>query len=99
MPEPLSADDVRHVARLARLRLSAEEIEGYRSELSAVLDHLATIAELDVEGVAPLNHPLDVTNRLADDRVEDGMPIEDLLANAPAVEGPYLAVPKVLDAD
>ena len=97
MPEPLSLDEVRHVAHLARLRLDDTQIEAYRSQLSTVLDHIATISGLNTEGVEPLAHPLDMTNRLADDEVAPAMPLEALLRNAPAVEDRFLAVPKVLE--
>jgi len=96
MPDALSLDEVRHVAKLARLRLTDEELEAYRSQLSSVLEHIATLAAVDTEGVEPMAHPLDVTNRLADDTVSEPMPIEALLRNAPARLERYLAVPKVL---
>ncbi len=98
MPEPLSAEDVRHVARLARLRLSPEQVHSFRTQLSSILDHLATLAELDLEGV-DASPAVGAANRLADDVVADAMPLADLQRNAPAVEGPFLAVPKILDHD
>jgi aspartyl/glutamyl-tRNA(Asn/Gln) amidotransferase C subunit len=96
MPEPLSLEEVRHVARLARLRLDDEHLETYRSQLATVLDHISMLERLDVEGVEPMAHPLDVTNRLDADEVAPSMPVSDLLANAPSVESDFLAVPKVL---
>lgn len=96
MSDPLSDADVRHVAALARLRLSDDEIRQCRSDLAAILAHADTLAELDLEGVEPMAHPLDLTNRLDDDTPTESMPLEQLLANAPAVEGSFLAVPKVL---
>jgi len=96
MPEPLSTQQVRHVAKLARLRLSDEQLELYRGQLSSVLEHIAKLSELDVAGIEPMAHPTEMTNRLDEDEVSPPMPIEDLLRNAPAVEDRYLAVPKVL---
>ncbi len=96
MAERLSLDEVRHVAKLARLRLTNEELEQYRSQLSAVLEHIAKLNELKVAGVEPMAHPSDVTNRLDEDVVGESMPVKQLLAIAPAVEGQFLAVPKVL---
>ena len=96
MAERLSLDEVRHVAKLARLRLTNEELEQYRSQLSAVLEHIAKLNEVDVAGVEPMAHPSDITNRLDEDVVGESMPVEQLLAIAPAVEGQFLAVPKVL---
>ncbi len=95
-PNPLSLEEVRHVAKLARLRLTDSQLELYRNQLAAVLDHIAKLNELDVTGVEPMVHPTEITNRLGDDLPEPSMPIDQLLRNAPAVEGSYLAVPKVL---
>ena len=97
MPEPLTRPAVEHVAKLARLALDDETIELYRRQLSTVLDHIAMLQRLDVEGVEPMAHPLDVTNRLAEDEPGSAMPLDALLDNAPAREGRYLAVPKVLE--
>ena len=99
MPDPLSLDEVRHVAKLARLRLSDEQLDEYRSQLSSVLDHISMLEQLDVTDVEPMAHPLDTTNVLAEDREGETMPIDDLLANAPAVEGRFLAVPKIIGGD
>lgn len=96
MPDALSLEEVRHVAKLACLRLTDEELEAYRSQLSSVLEHIATLAGVNTDGVEPMAHPLDVTNRLAEDLVGEPMPIEALLRNAPAQHESYLTVPKVL---
>ncbi|MHC4947190.1 MAG: Asp-tRNA(Asn)/Glu-tRNA(Gln) amidotransferase subunit GatC [Planctomycetota bacterium] len=96
MAEPLSMRQVRHVASLARLRLSDDELEQYRRELTTILDHIATLETLDVEGVEPMAHPAGATDRLDDDEVAPPLPTADLLANAPAAEGDLLAVPKIL---
>jgi aspartyl-tRNA(Asn)/glutamyl-tRNA(Gln) amidotransferase subunit C len=96
MPEPLSMDEVRHVAKLARLRVDDAQLERYGAQLSAVLDHVAMLGRLDLAAVEPMAHPLDVTNRLDEDEVAPPMAIDDLLRNAPAAEARFLAVPKVL---
>ena len=93
----LDLDEIRHVARLARLRLSDQELELYRTQLSSNLDHIAKIGELNVDGVEPMAHPSDLTNRLDDDVVEEALPRDVLLALAPEVEDSFLSVPKVLD--
>lgn len=95
-PAPLSIEQVRHVATLCRLQLSADQLESYRAQLSSILDHIAKLDELDVTDVEPLAHPAEMTNRLDEDQIENPMPIEQLFMNAPAVKAPYLAVPKVL---
>ncbi len=96
MPQRLTLDEVRHVAKLARLQLTDEQLQQYRSQLSSVLEHIAKLSELNVEGVEPMAHPSDVTNRLDEDTVGESMPTKQLLAMAPAMQDHYLAVPKVL---
>lgn len=92
----LSEQEVRKVARLSRLALEEGMIPMYAEQLSSVLKHIEKLQELDVEGVDPMAHPLPVENRLDPDEPIEGMPVEVLLANAPAVEDDYIAVPKVL---
>lgn len=93
----ISLDEVRHVAELARLAMSDEELESCRGELASILGHIATIDAIDVDGVAPLAHAIDMSNRLSEDEPEPSLSIEDVLENAPAVEDRFIAVPKVLD--
>lgn len=89
----IGRDEVLHVARLARLRLSEEEIEPMARELSAVLDHVAKIAELDLEGVAPTSHVIEVSGRLRPDEPCPSLPREVVLAQAPAVSDDGFLVP------
>ncbi len=96
MAQRLSIDEVRHVAKLARLRLTDEQLERYRGQLLTVLDHIAKLSELDVEGVEPMAHPSDLTNRFDDDVPGAMLARETVLGLAPATEGDYFAVPKVL---
>ncbi len=93
----ISIEQVRHVADLARLAMSDEELESCRGELASILDHIATIDAVDVDGVTPLAHAIDMSNRLSDDDPTASLSIEDVLHNAPAVEDRFIAVPKVLD--
>ena len=81
------------VARLARLELSDEELEPLARELSAVLDHIATIAELDLSGVAPTSHVVDVTGALRPDEPRPCLSREEALASAPAVAEGGFEVP------
>ena len=99
MPEALTMEQVRHVARLARLRPTDEQLEAARTDLAAILDMVARLQQLDVQNVEPFAHPLPITNRLADDEPSEPMPIEHLLSNAPASLERFLAVPKVLAED
>ncbi len=92
----LDASAVRHVAKLARLRLSESDVERYGCQLNSILGHISKLNAVDVGDAEPMAHPLPMNNRLADDVPSAPMPIEHLLRNAPAIEGRYLAVPKVL---
>jgi aspartyl-tRNA(Asn)/glutamyl-tRNA(Gln) amidotransferase subunit C len=96
MTDRLSLDEVRHVAKLARLRLTDEQLQQYRGQLSTILDHIAKLEALDVEGVEPMAHPGDLTNRLDADEVGAMLDLEQVLSIAPATESQFLAVPKVL---
>ena len=95
----ISSDEVRHVAELARLALDDERIEACRNDLGSILGHIETINAIHTDGVEPLAHAIDMTNRLSQDEALPSLPIEDVLANAPALEDRYIAVPKVLDED
>jgi aspartyl-tRNA(Asn)/glutamyl-tRNA(Gln) amidotransferase subunit C len=79
----LDREQVLHVARLARLELSEEEVERMASELSHVLDHIEKIRELDLDGVPPTSHVIDVVNALRADEPTPCLPVEDVLAAAP----------------
>ena len=87
--------EVLHVARLARLALTDEEIERFRGQLSAILEAVGKVSELDLSGVPPTSHPLDLVNVLAEDEPEPCLPREEALANAPEAEGGFFAVPPV----
>ncbi|MFK7959470.1 MAG: Asp-tRNA(Asn)/Glu-tRNA(Gln) amidotransferase subunit GatC [Phycisphaerales bacterium] len=99
MSDSLTPDAVRKVAALARLRLDEQRVEPIRDELEGILTHVARLQAIDTDDVEPMSHPLDLSNRLAADEIGPSMPVADFLRNAPAVEGDFLAVPKVLDGD
>jgi aspartyl-tRNA(Asn)/glutamyl-tRNA(Gln) amidotransferase subunit C len=82
-PMALTIAEVEHVAHLARLRLSAEELEKMRTDLSAILDHIDLLKEVDVSDVAPTAQVTDLFNVMRDDAVRPSLPREDVLANAP----------------
>ena len=81
------------MARLARLQLSEDEVEPMARELSAVLDHIARISELDLDDVAPTSHVIEVTGGLRPDVPRPSLPRELALAQAPAVGGDGFLVP------
>lgn len=79
----LERAQVLHVARLARLELSDDEVERMAGELSKVLDHIEKIRELDLQGVRPTSHVIDVAGVLRADQPEPSLPVEAVLASAP----------------
>jgi aspartyl-tRNA(Asn)/glutamyl-tRNA(Gln) amidotransferase subunit C len=88
--------DVARVARLARLALDDDGLVAARADLTAILGHVAMLTTLDVEGVEPMARPHHQVNRLAEDEPGPALDRRVLLDLAPAVEGDYIAVPKVL---
>jgi aspartyl-tRNA(Asn)/glutamyl-tRNA(Gln) amidotransferase subunit C len=90
----LDRDQVLHVARLARLELSEAEIDRMTRELSGVLLHIEKIGELDLDGVPPTTHVIDLVNALRPDEPEPCLPVEVVLEAAPEpVEGGFFGVP------
>ncbi len=83
------------MARLARLALSEEEVERFGEQLSAILEAVGKVSELDLEGVEPTSHPLDVVNVLGEDSPRPALPREQALANAPDPEDGFFGVPAV----
>lgn len=98
----LSADQVRWVAHLARLELSDAELDSMTRQLSAIVDYMESLKQLDTDGVEPLAHPLDVKNVFRPDEPASSLPVDEALANAPDrkrdVRGAqFYGVPAVLD--
>jgi aspartyl-tRNA(Asn)/glutamyl-tRNA(Gln) amidotransferase subunit C len=89
----LDREQVLHVARLARLDLSDDEVERMSVELSKVLDHIEKIRELDLDGVPPTSHVIDVVNALRADEPEPSLPRDVILAAAPEPRNDGFGVP------
>ena len=89
----ISRDEVLHVARLARLELTDDEVVRFQEQLSAILEAVSKVAELDLEGVPPTAHPLELENAWAEDEPRPCLPLDDVFANAPDREGDYFRVP------
>jgi aspartyl-tRNA(Asn)/glutamyl-tRNA(Gln) amidotransferase subunit C len=89
----ITREQVLHVAKLARLSLSDEEVERLGAQLDAILAAVSKVSELDLADVPPTSHPLDLVNVLADDEPHPSLPRERALANAPAVEDGAFLVP------
>jgi aspartyl-tRNA(Asn)/glutamyl-tRNA(Gln) amidotransferase subunit C len=89
----ISRDEVLHVARLARLALTDEEVERLGAQLSAILEAVGKVAELDLADVEPTSHPLDLANVWAGDEPGPSLSHDDAFANAPDREGDFFKVP------
>ena len=89
----ITREQVLHVARLARLALTDEEVERFQEQLSAILEAVGKVSELDLTDVEPTSHPLDLVNVLGEDEPRPSLSREDALRNAPEPDGGYFAVP------
>ena len=89
----ISREEILHVARLARLALTEDEIERLTAELDKILDAVGIVSELDLADVPPTSHPLDLVNVWDEDEPRDSLSLEDVFANAPARDGDLFRVP------
>jgi aspartyl-tRNA(Asn)/glutamyl-tRNA(Gln) amidotransferase subunit C len=89
----ISREEVLHVARLARLDLTDEEVERLGAQLNAILQAVGKVAELDLADVEPTAHPLELVNVWAEDEPRPSLPVEEALANAPDREAGFFRVP------
>lgn len=95
----LTLDDVRKVAKLARLELADADLARLQPQLSAILDYVDQLQELNTEGIEPLAHPLPIANAFRDDVPMPSLSVDDALANAPNRIGNYFGVPAVFSND
>ena len=93
----LTTADVRHIALLARIAMTEEEIERMRDQMSNILEQFEVLKQVDTEGVEPTGHSADVESVMRDDEVAPSRSLEDVLANAPQREGDFLRVRTVLE--
>jgi len=94
---PVSTEQVRHIAKLARIAMSDEEIERLAPELNNILGWVEQLGEVDTEGVEPLTAVIDQKLRLREDAVTEGNIRDEILANAPEAQHGFFAVPKVIE--
>ena len=92
----LSRSDVEHVAHLARLGLTDEELTRLEGQLNHILDQYAILTRLDTEHIPPTAQTIELENILRDDVAEPSLPVDAVLANAPAREGDFFLVPPIL---
>jgi len=96
MGERISREQVLHVAKLARLAVTDEEVDVLAGQMAAVLAHAADVEALDTTGVPPTAHPVPLLNVLREDEVAPSLDRDEVLAQAPAVEDHRFRVPPVL---
>jgi aspartyl-tRNA(Asn)/glutamyl-tRNA(Gln) amidotransferase subunit C len=96
MAQHISRDDVAHVAKLARLRLTDDELDLFTSQLAAVLEHAEDVEALDVHDLEPTAHPLPLANVTRPDEVRPCLDRDEVLAAAPSVEDGQFKVPAIL---
>jgi aspartyl-tRNA(Asn)/glutamyl-tRNA(Gln) amidotransferase subunit C len=97
MSDRLTADDVRSVAHLARLKLSDEEVERFTQQLGDVLTYVEQLNEVDTAAVEPMAHAIELSNVLRADEPRESLPRDAALANAPQTDGKYFLVPQILE--
>ena len=93
----LTSDEVRHIARLARVALSEDEVERFRGELSSILGHCQALSTIETSDVAPTAQSFALVNVERDDEPRSSEELEDVLANAPDRKDGYFRVRAVLD--
>jgi aspartyl-tRNA(Asn)/glutamyl-tRNA(Gln) amidotransferase subunit C len=97
MTKKIDEAQVRKVAKLSRLELTEAEVAEFTGQLSAILDYVEKMNELDTTGIEPLAHCLPISNVLREDSIKESIGTEKALANAPQRDDEFFKVPKILD--
>ena len=92
----LSPEQVRHIAKLARLALPEPALQNHAKQIDSILGYVEKLAEVDTSGVEPLAHALPVKNVFRADVAGESLPLEKVLQNAPETDGRFFKVPKVI---
>ena len=92
----ITPQEVSHVAKLARLQMSQQEIEAMAKQLDNILTYVAKLNELDTESIVPMTHAISIVNAFREDEVKPSLGREKTLANAPRQNGESFVVPKVI---
>jgi aspartyl-tRNA(Asn)/glutamyl-tRNA(Gln) amidotransferase subunit C len=93
----LDTDDIKAIAKLARLKIDEADVSLYATNLSNILDLVEQMNSVNTEGVVPMSHPLDVVQRLREDVVTESNQREDFQSVAPAIQDGLYLVPKVIE--
>ncbi len=86
-----------HISKLAHLEFSEDELKAITPQFSKILDYIDELSKIDLEGVEPMTHVLEVTNVMREDEVKESISVEDALKNAPKHNDIFFKVPKVFD--
>ncbi len=97
MKNIIDEQKVRAVAKLSRLDLTDDEVAAFSRQLSAILEYVEKLNELDTTNVEPLAHCLPISNIFREDKIKESLGVEKTLANAPQRDGDFFKVPKILD--
>ena len=92
----ITPEEVSHVANLARLKMSPEEVEAMARQLDGILTYVAKLNELDTEGITPTTHAISIVNAFREDEVKPSLDREKTLANGPQHNGEFFVVPKII---
>lgn len=93
----ISTEEVKHVANLARLAVTEEEVQKFTQQLDAIIVYAEQLNELDTENVEPTSHVLDMKNVMREDIPSKGLPQEDVLKNAPEHQDGQIKVPSIIE--
>jgi aspartyl-tRNA(Asn)/glutamyl-tRNA(Gln) amidotransferase subunit C len=92
----ITVEEVRHIARLARVKLAAKEEKEMTGHLQKILDYFHKLSELDTTAIKPTVHAVEVVNMLREDKPSPSLPVEKILENAPEKEDDFFTVPKIV---
>ena len=92
----ITPEEITHVANLARLKMSPEEVEAMARQLGGILTYVAKLNELDTEGITPTTHAISIVNAFREDEVKPSLDREKTLANGPQQNGEFFVVPKII---
>lgn len=96
MSTQLSEEDVLKVASLSRLKLSPTEVDALGKQMGSVLKYIAMLDELDTEAIEPMAHAIEISNVFREDQLQESLPLDKALSNAPQTDGSYFLVPAIL---
>ena len=93
----VSTDDVKYIAKLSKLKISDENLEKMTNDMSNIVEFANTLSNIDITGVKPTDHILDIKNVFRKDEAKDSVKRDDILKNAPESQGGCVSVPKVVE--